>query len=50
MVSLESQMNRKIPVRFGPGEKAEIISKPYLSVLKGRAPVVRFVGFVKTNR
>ena len=35
-------MNRKVPVRFGSGEKAEIRSKPYLSVFKGRAPVVRF--------
>ena len=47
---MESRMNRKIPVRFASGEKAEKRSKPYLSVLMGKATLVRFVGVVKTKR
>ena len=40
---LESRMNRKVPVRFGAGEKLEITSKAYLwlSLLLRGAPYDR---------
>jgi hypothetical protein len=30
-------MHRKVPVRFGAGEKVEITSKPYLSLYRNSA-------------
>ncbi|MEK5400106.1 hypothetical protein [Paenibacillus sp. FSL K6-2859] len=46
---MESRMHRKVPVRFGWGEKPEIISKVYLSTLLRQPFISSDIGLKKAD-